>query len=325
VLDVLGLQDSEELAYRALVEVPSYDAAGLAVRLSCHPIEAARSLAALEQLGLAARSSSGTDRYVASPPSVALAALAVQREGELRRAQREIDALTEVYRGTETERSISDVLDVVQGAKAVGQRFAQLQMAAREEVLGFVKAEIAVVSPEENTEEDAAVTRGVRYRVVIERSSFERPGFITAASDSLRAGEEVRVVPELPIRLLIVDRRIALVPLLSGPDRDVGALIVHRSGMLDALLALFDRVWRDGLPLVLGTDGVVEGASGDGLPELDARILGLLLAGLTDQAVANQLGLSMRTVQRRVRALMDLVAAETRLQLGFQAARRGWL
>jgi DNA-binding CsgD family transcriptional regulator len=133
------------------------------------------------------------------------------------------------------------------------------------------------------------------------------------------------VVPELPIRLLIVDRRIALVPLLSGPDRDVGALIVHRSGMLDALLALFDRVWRDGLPLVLGTDGVVEGASGDGLPELDARILGLLLAGLTDQAVANQLGLSMRTVQRRVRALMDLVAAETRLQLGFQAARRGWL
>jgi DNA-binding NarL/FixJ family response regulator len=88
---------------------------------------------------------------------------------------------------------------------------------------------------------------------------------------------------------------------------------------------LFDRLWRDGLPLVLGTDGVVEGSTCDGLPEPDARILGLLLAGLTDQAVANQLGLSMRTVQRRVRALMDLVAAETRLQLGFQAARRGWL
>jgi DNA-binding NarL/FixJ family response regulator len=88
---------------------------------------------------------------------------------------------------------------------------------------------------------------------------------------------------------------------------------------------LFDRVWRDGLPLVLGSDGVVEGATGDGLPELDARILGLLLAGLTDQAVANQLGLSMRTVQRRVRALMDLVATQTWLQHGFQAARRGWL
>ncbi|MEV0288737.1 MULTISPECIES: hypothetical protein [unclassified Kribbella] len=324
MLDVLGLDDSEELAYRALVEVPSYDAAGLAGRLGCHPVEAARALVALETLGLAARSSSGTDRYVASPPSVALAALAVQREEELRRAQREIESLAEVYRGTDTERSVSDVVDVVRGAKAVGQRFAQLQMSAREEVLGFVKAEIAVVPPEENKEEDAAVNRGVRYRVLIERSAFDRPGFFAAASDSLKAGEEVRVVQELPMRLLIVDRRIALVPLLSGAGGSIGALIVHSSGMLDALLALFDRVWRDGLPLVLGTDGMIEGPS-DGLPEVDARILGLLLAGLTDQAVANQLNLSMRTVQRRVRALMDLVSADTRLQLGFHAARRGWI
>ncbi|TWD73055.1 sugar-specific transcriptional regulator TrmB [Kribbella amoyensis] len=324
MLDVLGLADAEELAYRALVEVPSADAAELAERLGCQQIEAARSLAALETLGLAARSSGGTDRYVASPPSVALAALAVQREEELRRAQREIEALTEIYRGTDTDRSISDVVDVVRGAKAVAQRFAQLQMAARDEVLGFVKAAVAVVPPEENTEEDAAVTRGVRYRVVIERSSFERPGFFAAAADSLEKGEEVRVVPELPIRLLIVDRRIALVPLLSG-SAGIGALIVHRSGMLDALLALFDQVWRNGLPLVLGTDGMVEGPPSDGLSELDSRILGLLLAGLTDQAVANQLGLSMRTVQRRVRALMDIVAADTRLQLGFHAARRGWI
>jgi sugar-specific transcriptional regulator TrmB/DNA-binding CsgD family transcriptional regulator len=324
VLDVLGLEDSEELAYRALVEVPSYDAAGLAERLGCHPLEAARSLAALETLGLAARSSSGTDRYVASPPSVALAALAVQREEALRRAQREIETLTEVYRGTDTDRSVSDVVDVVRGAKAVGQRFAQLQMSAREEVLGFVKSDVAVVPAEENTAEDAAVTRGVRYQVLIERSAFDRPGYFAAASDSIKAGEEVRVVPELPIRLLIVDRRIALVPLLSASERSIGALIVHRSGMLDALLALFDRFWRDGIPLMLGADGKVEGPR-VGLPELDARILGLLLAGLTDQAVANQLGLSMRTVQRRVRALMDLVSADTRLQLGFHAARNGWL
>lgn len=231
----------------------------------------------------------------------------MQREEELRRAQREIESLADVYRGTNTEHSVSDV---VRGAKAVGQRFGQLQMSAREEVLGFVKAEIAVVPPEDNKEEDAAVTRGVRYRVMIERSAFDRPGFFAAASDSLKAGEEVRVVQELPMRLLIVDRRIALVSLLSGAGGSIGALIVHSSGMLDALLALFDRVWRDGLPLVLGTNGMVEGPT-DGQPELDARILGLLLAGLTDQAIANQLNLSMRTVQRRVRDLMDLVSADT--------------
>jgi DNA-binding NarL/FixJ family response regulator len=91
--------------------------------------------------------------------------------------------------------------------------------------------------------------------------------------------------------------------------------------MLDALLALFDLRSAAGA----GDRRSDRRPHGDRLPELDARILGLLLAGLTDHAVANQLGLSMRSVQRRIRALMDLVAAETRLQLGFHAARRGWL
>ena len=326
MLDVLGLHDSEEIAYRALVEVPSYDAGELAVRLNGHPGQAARTLAALERMGLAARSSGDPDRYVASPPSVALAALAVQREQELRSAQLEIESLAEVYRGTDTERSVGEIVDVVRGAQAVGQRFSQLQMTAREEVLGFVKADIVVVPPEENAEEDEAVARGVRYRVVLERKSFERPGFFAAAEESLRNGEEARVVPVLPIRMIIVDRRIALVPLVSGTGRAVGALIVHESGMLDALIALFDRVWRDAAPLVLSTDtdGGVREENGGRLAGIDSKILALLLAGLTDQAIGNQLTLSLRTVQRRVRALMDQVGAETRLQLGYQAARRGW-
>jgi sugar-specific transcriptional regulator TrmB len=324
VLSVLGLPETDELAYRALLEVPSYDAEQLAGRLGRHPVEAARVLAALERTGLAARSSGDSDRFVASPPSVALAALAVQREEELRKAQVEIETLAAIYRGTDAHRSAGDVVDVVRGAQAVGQRFAQLQMSARSEVLGFVKADIVVVAPEDNEVEDAAVARGIDYKVVLERRSFERPGFFAAVEESLQAGEQARVVDELPIRLLLVDRRIALVPLVSGSSHTVGALIVHQSGLLDALLALWDRVWQDAAPLVLGPSGVVPEGSGSGPDETDARILGLLLAGLTDQAIGSQLKLSLRTVQRRVRVLMDLAGAETRLQLGYQAARRGW-
>ncbi len=59
--------------------------------------------------------------------------------------------------------------------------------------------------------------------------------------------------------------------------------------------------------------------------DLDRRVLGLLLAGLTDQVVAAQLGLSLRTLQRRLRYLMDPVGVQTRMQLGWHAARHGWL
>ena len=85
---------------------------------------------------------------------------------------------------------------------------------------------------------------------------------------------------------------------------------------------LFDQEWRVGVPLVLTADGpgVTRGEE-----DLDGRLLGLLLAGLTDQATAHQLGVSLRTVQRRVRVLMELAGVETRMQLGYQAARRGWI
>ena len=44
--------------------------------------------------------------------------------------------------------------------------------------------------------------------------------------------------------------------------------------------------------------------------------------GWTD--AASQLDLSLRTVQRRLRYLMDLAGADSRLQLGWHAARHGW-
>jgi DNA-binding NarL/FixJ family response regulator len=57
----------------------------------------------------------------------------------------------------------------------------------------------------------------------------------------------------------------------------------------------------------------------------DRILLSLFLAGLTDLAIADQLGLSVRTVQRRLRRLMDLAGVSTRMQLGWHASRSGWL
>ncbi|MER7571284.1 hypothetical protein [Streptomyces sp. NPDC126514] len=48
------------------------------------------------------------------------------------------------------------------------------------------------------------------------------------------------------------------------------------------------------------------------------------LAGLTDLSAATQLGLSPRTLHRRLRHLMDMAGVRTRMQLGAHAVRNGW-
>ncbi|MBB5936125.1 helix-turn-helix domain-containing protein [Streptomyces zagrosensis] len=106
------------------------------------------------------------------------------------------------------------------------------------------------------------------------------------------------------------------------------ALIVHPSGLLASLHALFDAAWRDAVPLRFDTTG---GASQppapapDGPDGTDLEILSLLLAGLTDASVAKQLDLGLRTVQRRVKGLMELAGVTTRLQLGWHAYERCWI
>jgi DNA-binding NarL/FixJ family response regulator len=66
-------------------------------------------------------------------------------------------------------------------------------------------------------------------------------------------------------------------------------------------------------------------APGQGPGDDESALLGLLAAGLTDGAIARHLGTHPRTVQRRVRDLLDRLGAGTRFQAGIQAARRGWL
>jgi len=322
MLDVLGLDDAEERAYRHLVQRSPGSAADVAGATGLDVLPASQALVSLEAKGLVARAATGG--YVASPPQVALGALVVERQQELRRAEMDLESLSGLYQQGVVDRGSGDVIDVVSGAQAVAQRFAQLQQAARREVQVMVKPGVAVVSPDDNDEDEtASQARGVSYRTLVEREVLERPGFVSQAESSLSGGMQVRVAKTLPIRLMVVDRELALVPMASTGG-DHGALLIHPSPLLDALQSMFDLIWQGAARLVLVGESLVE-ADGDAPEQLDATVLSLLLAGLTDQAVAKQLDVSMRTVQRRVRHLMDRAGVDTRLQLGHEAARRGWI
>lgn len=326
MLDVLGLDDGEETVYRQLVAEPSAGVADLAGPSGLDEFVVTKALESLEDKGLVARASGSADKYVASPPGVALGALLVQRQEDLRRAQVEMAELSGLYRGSVARRDVTDVVDVVHGADAIAQRFAQLSYSARSRIQTLQKVEAAVVSREEGADaERAAIERGVHYDVVLERAFFDVPGTYREVEEALAAGIDLRVVSQVPLRLFIVDRELALIPLMNSKHKAVrDALLVHPSGLLDALLALFDLMWESAPRLVAGPEGAAERAA-DQLEALDTKVLSLLLAGLTDASIGAQLGLSLRTVQRRVRQMMDRAQVDTRLQLGYEAGRRGWL
>lgn len=323
MLGAIGLDEGQESAYRALVALGAAEIPDLAHRLTLPVQQTERALRHLERQGLAAQSSARPGRWVAAPPGVALGALLTQQRHELEQAELAAALLAEEYRAEAAEPAVHDLVEVVTGASAVAHRFHQLQLGATEEVCALVTARPQVVAATDNEAEDRASVRGVAYRVVIEREVLTQPSGIREASSALARGEHIRVTAQVPTKLVIADRALAMVP-LTARGAEPAALVVHASGLLESLMGLFQAVWREALPLRLGSTGSPE--EGDGAPDAtDLEILSLLLAGMTDASVAKHLELGLRTVQRRVKGLMELSGVTTRLQLGWHAYERGWV
>ncbi|MFF9351162.1 helix-turn-helix domain-containing protein [Streptomyces sp. NPDC014734] len=323
MLGAIGLDEIQESAYRALVTLGAAEVSDLAHRLALPEPDTERALRRLEQHGLAAQSSSRTGRWVAAPPGVALGALLTQQRHELEQAELAAALLAEEYRAEATDAAVHDLIEVVTGASAVAHRFHQLQLGATSEVCALVTGKPMAVSGMENEAEEQAVTRGVLFRVVVEREVLALPSGILELSAALGRDEQCRVVDRVPTKLVVADASLAMVP-LTGRGAEPAALVVHGSGLLESLMGLFEAVWREAMPLRLGGGGRLEETAG-GPDATDLEILSLLLAGLTDASVAKQLELGLRTVQRRVKGLMELTGVSTRLQLGWHAYERGWV
>ncbi|MEU5974882.1 helix-turn-helix domain-containing protein [Streptomyces sp. NPDC047315] len=324
MLGAIGLDERQESAYRALVALGAAEVSDLAHRLALPRTDTERTLRHLERQGLAAQSSARLGRWVAAPPAVALGALLTRQREELEQAERAAEHLAEAYRAEAAEPAVHDLVEIVTGAGAVAQRFRQLGLGAVAEV-----CVLATGDPVGYGADGGPGAPGVAHRVVVARERLSAPGGVHGVTAALGRADQVRVADRVPTRLVIADRALAMVPLreLGEPS----ALVVHGSGLLESLLGLFEAVWRDAVPLRLGGAGG-SGAQGAAVEETpvrpdatDLEILSLLLAGMTDARVAKHLDLGLRTVQRRVKGLMELSGVSTRLQLGWHAHANGWL
>ena len=64
---------------------------------------------------------------------------------------------------------------------------------------------------------------------------------------------------------------------------------------------------------------------GGGLDADKRTLLTLMAGGAVDGQVARSLGVSVRTVRRRISALLVELGAHSRFQAGAEAVRRGWI
>jgi DNA-binding CsgD family transcriptional regulator len=321
LLHVAGIEPLEERLYRALLTASPLSISGIAEAVGVPAALLRGPLDRLQNVGFVTTLGDDSDQFVPVPPDLALH-LVVSRE-ELKLRQR-LDELSRL-RGSATRLSRQlvgdvretreDVVHVVEGAPLVRQKIADVALLARTQVRRLEP--LPLLDEELDTQSDVA------QRAIYERSALDDPALLDQVQRRQLRGEDVRLLPRPPARIVLADDDLAFVGLESEGNERVRGVLVHPSPLLTSIVTLVDLLWERAIPLDAG--GVTGREDAWRISDDDAALLRLLAAGLKDQAIARHLGIGLRTVVRRIGNLSRTLDAETRFQAGLQAARRGLL
>jgi len=320
VLEPLGVRDVDERLYRILLTHQHSTTDDLARAVGLGRSTVATGLDRLEELGLVRRAATRPVRYSPTPPDTAIEQLIRRRHGQLDQLRQDTNALVADFYAATIKREPQGLIEIVAGGDAVLRQARALEKTTTSEILSFDKPPFLVETLADHDEvgnESPILDRGVAVRAIYTTDALAETDRFARVSKLVRLGEHARVLPELPLKLRIFDRQTALVPLAV----DVGVMhsvaVVRRSALLEALVALFELLWERAAPF----------ASTEPLPEPtplateDQHVISMLAAGLSDQAMARNLGISARTVRRRIQRVLDLLDTSTLFQAGAASVR----
>lgn len=327
MLEALGVSLTAEEVYKAMLADPRIGVAQLAERLGFTTDKVREGLDELAHLSLLRPSyeSPGGLRLVS--PEVGLSHLLAAREAELLEQQRQIAAsraavasVVADYADLHPSRNHSDIEQLV-GIDAVRSWIEERAHAGLAEVMTFspggAMSEQSLIAARPLDEE--AFARGTKMRSLYLDSVRNHPPTFSHLRWLVEQGGQVRTTATLPLRMIIFDRKQALIP-VNPEHSKTGAVVQRGPGMVAALCALFEQMWQTAKPV-----GEERTRDDMGLTGQEQAVINLLAEGWTDDVIARKLGVSVRTSRRITAELTQRLGARSRFQAGARAVEAGWI
>ncbi|MET0135549.1 MAG: LuxR C-terminal-related transcriptional regulator, partial [Kibdelosporangium sp.] len=297
----LGVGGQAEIGYRALLTRSRWQPVDLARALAWPAERVTAVLAELRAEGLVMCSAVEVGSVRAVQPCLALPALAARRLGGGRMpTAAAVETFISLHEQTTGRLYDATPLSDMDEVLAVVER-----LAAR------VRNEIVVLAPvyaPHSYEFAEHIAEGVLRRGAGLRAVWQAD--VAAANFAVWMGERrvgPRAAASVPVRALVVDGLVGVVL-----DNDGAGRVVRDDDELSSLVAVADRLWVQS----------VEMSKEPSARPTRSRyeiVLRMLAQGLTDDAIARRLGVSVRTVRGDVASAMNELDARSRFQAGVRA------
>lgn len=320
----MELDAGAQAVYRAMLAEPELGVDQLAARLSLSAKEIRGHLNTLADYALLTPDAAHPLRLRPASPRVGLARALGEAEAALQRQFTHIgDLRSLMVSALEQLEARRNAVQIVhhEGIDEVRLRLEELSLRARRECVslnpGRAHRPSAMAASKPLNQQ--ALERGVAIKCIYQSAFVHDAGTLAYARWLTGLGGAARTLPEVAIRMIIVDCDVALIP-MDENDQDAGALEVANPVLVAMLRSHFEHLWYEAEPFgeVHRREPAVEDAT-------TRHLFRLLASGMTDEAAGRKLGLSARTVRRLMAAAMHELGADSRFQAGVEAARRGWL
>jgi DNA-binding CsgD family transcriptional regulator len=159
----------------------------------------------------------------------------------------------------------------------------------------------------------------VRCRSIYAAGAMEHPVARRIIQACAEAGEQARLLPQVPMKMKLADHSTAMLPLT--PAGTAGALVIRAPLITAALREYFELLWERATPVKPGRSASPAGR----LSPARQAVLELMAEGLHDAAIARRAELSITTVRRHVTAIMKRLNVTSRFAASAAAQRRGWI
>ena len=158
--------------------------------------------------------------------------------------------------------------------------------------------------------------RGIMMRTLYQHSARRSSVTHKYVAAVTARGAEVRTLDEFFKRMIVVDRRVAVIP---NRDEVAVAVVVREPAVVAYLVDIFERSWERGRPFTNRDTSLLK----DIAAEQRAMTMRMLIEGHSDPVSAKRLGVSPRTYAGYVADLKADYDAQTRFQLGYMMGRMG--
>lgn len=257
-LQKLGLSEVESKVYLNLFKKKNFTATEISRLSGVHRTKIYEVLHQLVNKGLCFEILGNVNKYSPTNPSAAIKRLIQKSEDEYKQeleykniiASNISDSLSHIYNSEKGNTAPLDYIQIIRNKSAVAEKFEYLHKTAKEEILCFAKSPFMIPTAKYFPVHYALKNKLI-VKSIYEIKDLENRDYKNEVVSFIQEGEQVKFYEDLPIKMMVFDRKIVLLGLVDNiyPNENCTTLVIEHKDIANTFIRLFDNCWKKAIDI----------------------------------------------------------------------------